>query len=378
MARAREAPGAPVAGELPLIEAYGTHFEVGVQLGEQCRERIHALLDLYRSKVQTNGLRWANLGERLQPYLQATDKHLPQYIDELRGVAKGAGLPLHDIFALVCPEAASASPATADPAAGRGCTDFVVGPGATADGSVLACHNEDWTCREAGWAVITRIKAGDEPEWLSTAYAGIIPTTGFNDAGISLTGNALSPNDEQTGIPKLMMVRAILGAGNVRDALAAAIMEPRASSYNNIVTSESGEAFSVEASATDWEMIPIENGVLVHTNHYVTPRMQRYEANRQEIAGSVMRYHRARRLVEQHRGRIDVAVARQILSDHAGQPGAICRHPWARPGEPADNLSQTVFSVQIDLTRRVFWASWGLTCQAPTPTAYRFRADEAR
>lgn len=364
-----EIPGAPVSGPLPLVEAYGTHFEVGCQIGSQCRESLHKMLAHYRAHCQTQfGLDWPAACRMAGPYLNVTEKHFPQYVDELRGVAKGSGLDLVDVFALVCRESADTGP-------GRGCTDFVVGPGATADGSVLACHNEDWACRDAGWAVIARIQAGDEPEFLATSYAGIIPTTGYNDAGISLTGNALSPNDERVGIPKLVTVRAILGAHNLRDAFAAATRDPRASSYNNILTDVSGEAFSIEGSATDWEAIPITDGVLVHTNHYVTGRMQKYEADRHDIAGSIMRYHRAGRLVEQHRGRIDLAVARQILSDHAGAPASVCRHPYARPGD-TDDPGQTVFSVQVDLTRRIFWASWGLTCQS-APTAYRFRADES-
>ena len=54
------------------------------------------------------------------------------------------------------------------------------------------------------------------------------------------------------------------------------------------------EVVNVEGSATDAELTdPDERGHLVHTNHYVWERMQRYEGDPDYVPHSDARYRRA-------------------------------------------------------------------------------------
>ena len=62
----------------------------------------------------------------------------------------------------------------------------------------------------------------------------------------------------------------------------------------------------------------------VHTNHYVTPEFQSLETN--SLADSCPRLDRMRELVQENWGTITVDTMKRILSDHKGDPGAICRH----------------------------------------------------
>ncbi len=355
---------------LPLISVRArTYREAGEAIGARCREGISALVEQVRAALARRGIEWSDHVAAVAPYLEAGRTFDPRYVEELEGVASGAGIPFPDLFAVACQE----DPSRVAPAP-RGCTDFVATPAATGDGTVLACHNEDVA---AGWeplAAILRLQVADEPEFLASCYAGIVPTTGFNEAGISLTGNALEPNDVRVGVPKIFAVRRALASRHLGEALRAAVPPGRASSYNNILATSDGLAYSVEGSATDFELLPLEDeGFLVHTNHYVAPRMRRYEADPAAVFGSVIRYDRARQLVREHLGRLSRRTAQAILADHAHAPYSLCRH--LAEGSGTGWRGKTVFSVIVELTRLTLWACWGNPCEGEF-VPYRLASDE--
>ena len=62
----------------------------------------------------------------------------------------------------------------------------------------------------------------------------------------------------------------------------------------------------------------------LHTNHYITERFAHFETH--ETADSVPRIQRIRQLVSERWGQLDVESIKEILADHEGDPGAICRH----------------------------------------------------
>jgi len=64
--------------------------------------------------------------------------------------------------------------------------------------------------------------------------------------------------------------------------------------------------------------------VRLHTNHYITRKFEGFEDG--TLPDSVPRLVRVRQLVRQHWGKINVATVKEILADHDGEPGAICRH----------------------------------------------------
>jgi isopenicillin-N N-acyltransferase-like protein len=150
-------------------------------------------------------------------------------------------------------------------------------------------------------------------------------SVGFNSAGLALTGNELSPNDDRVGIPRLLLVRDILRRWTLDEAVGAALHPRRASSYNNLLSHRDGGVVSVEGSATDAELLrPDERGTLAHTNHYTSPRMAAYERDPGDIAGSCTRERAARSWLE--RGPATPELLRAALSDHEGAPDSLCRH----------------------------------------------------
>ncbi len=334
------------ADPIPLLEVKGTHRQVGQQIGEALRPGLQRLLAHTRERLP-GGVSWEKMLQQSQLYLAYSRTVYPHYIEELEGMAQGAGVPFATLFLEMCEELWEGT-------AWRGCTDLLARGRATADGSTLVAHTNDLSPEVEDDLVILKVQAGDEPEFLGVSVGGLGYSAGFNAAGISMTGNELANNDIRPGVPRLLIVRAILAARRLEEAMTACLLPARASSYNNIIADPYGEAYSLEGSATDCEPIYIEGDLLAHANHYVSPAMRRFEADRNDIAGSVIRYHRALRLLRENYGQHSPELFKALLADHANYPGSICKH---------GPETVTVFSLILNLNERRAWIGKGRPCQ---------------
>ena len=90
---------------LPLIEARGTHHEIGRQVGEASRERIGRSVAYYEEHIEwLAGMPFAAAEARALPLLRHAERDLPQYVAELAGMAEGAGIPFEKLLVLNCGE----------------------------------------------------------------------------------------------------------------------------------------------------------------------------------------------------------------------------------------------------------------------------------
>lgn len=327
---------------LPVVEVSGKPYELGRAAGKKCAQKaVVYKKSISESVLYYTGQSWDKAIRRAKLYLPFAEEFCPDYVEELRGYAEGSKLPFDEVFTFCCHELLS-------PQGFKGCTDIVVNGDITEDGHVLAAHNEDWSGDALATVVLLHAKPAGKPEFFTTSYAGILPSCGMNSAGISLTGNALSPNDVRLGIPKIFPVRKVMEARRIGEALEWAAPDERASSYNNIVTDRNGEIYSLEGSATDCARIYGIDGYLVHTNHYTAPKMEKFEAEPNAMSCSIFRFNRALRLIERQLGTVTVESMKSILRDHVNRPGSICRH--AEPGKHSLDVSETIFSIIYDLT----------------------------
>ncbi len=333
--------------EIPVIEVRGTHREVGQQIGARCQPQIRSMLANLRQDLPA-GVSWQAILAQSQLYLAFSRAVYPQYVAELEGIAAGAEAPFDEIFLAMCEELWESA------AWKRGCSDLAGRGPATLDGSTLIAHTNDLLPQAEDDLVILKVRAGDEPEFLGVSSGGVGISAGFNAAKISLTGNQLDNNDIRPGVPRLLVVRAILGSHHLSAALDHCLLPQRASSYNNLIADGSGEVYCMEGSATDCEPLYIEENILAHTNHYLSPAMRRYEADRNSIGNSVVRYNRAMRLLRENYGRLTPELFQKLLADHAGYPTSICKHGLE---------TVTVFSIIIQLEQLRAWIGRGRACE---------------
>jgi isopenicillin-N N-acyltransferase-like protein len=296
-------------------------------------------------------------GRKIRPYVR---DYFPDFLDELRGYSEASNVPLVELIA-------QWSGYTPSLAVGRkGCTDLAVSSEVTKDGCVYAAHNEDYSSVYEGLVVPVHIQVTGKPDFFAMSYGGIFPTIGFNSAGISLTGNEVSPNDRRLGIPKMFPPRKVLEATSFLEALSYSTPEKRGDSFNNIVCTAEGELYSMEASATQFEAIYGADGFIVHTNHYTSPKMLKFEEN--FGLSTRVRYNRALKLLKSELGKVTVDTIMKIQSDHIGYPLSICRHE--DPKVTPKLNSKTLFGAIINLTDKTVLITQGNPC---TPSYSKYK-----
>lgn len=339
---------------IATIEVAGTHRQVGRQIGEQMKLQIQHMIARLRQSLPP-GVTWRQMLLKGDLCLAHSRAAYPRYVEELEGIAEASDLPFEDIFLAVCEELwEPAAWHTGTAVLTRACTDFAARGQATVDGATLIAHNNDLPPEAADNLVVIKARAGDDPEFLAVSVGGLGFSAGFNAAGISMTGNAVSCSDIRPGVPRMLIARAILAAGHLGEAMDACLLPLRASNYNNVIADASGEVYCMEGSATDCEPIYIDQNIMAHANHYISQPMRRFEANRNYIGGSILRHNRALRLLSENYGRLTPEVLMGLLADHANYPASICKHEGA---------TVTVFSIIIKLNALKSWIGNGCPCQ---------------
>lgn len=359
------------AREIPVLRVSGGYRDAGRQIGEACAAPMRRAVDLSNAGLPRGGRTVDELLADADRCRVITRECFPWLVEELDGVAEGAGVDADLLFAASIEELWEERPSqpgvTEGQTQGR-CTDVLAAPGATDTGHLLVAHNNDLSAGSEGDVIAIERDIPGDPVIFSLGIGPWI-SVGWNSAGLSLTGNEVSPNDERNGIPRLLLVRAQLKARSFAEAVAVSLHDQRASAYNTVLASAGGEAVDIEASATDHEAWRAgDRGVIVHTNHYVSEHMVGYEADPSYAVRSGLRLGRARELLAGiGPGPIGRDALLAILSDHQNGDDAICRHP----ADPAG--TKTVFWCLADVTQGAISYGLGNPCRSRTQT-YEFAA----
>ncbi|MGD0708036.1 MAG: C45 family peptidase [Anaerolineaceae bacterium] len=344
---------------LPMVKVYGSHREMGRQIGETFPSQIKHSIDdakaLIDSTYETLQLTWESANIQARKYLPFAQERYPQYVDEILGMAEGAGVSFDDLVALNAMEAV-----TMDALHLTKCTSMAVDEKHTANGHVLIAHNEDWLPEDEPDVFMVHAKPDDEPAWLAMTYGGLLPNIGLNAAGIGQCCDSVYPSDSRIGIPRILASRAVLGARTIAEAMRHMLIPLRAAGYNHLLAHESGELYNVEVSARRFAVLYAEDGYIAHTNHYQDFQMQTVEHEPDELISTRVRYHRAMRLLRQT-DKHTPQTLEVILRDHVNFPDSICNHAMNEI-DPMDR-EKTITSLIMDLTDRQISATWGSPCK---------------
>ncbi|MGD2148924.1 MAG: C45 family autoproteolytic acyltransferase/hydrolase, partial [Anaerolineae bacterium] len=329
-------------------------------------------LDTYRRIfAHYAGWDWDAVSRHAKTYVLAIEGYREHLLEEMQGIAEGAGLAFEDILALnVRTEvmfAAVARAADRSPAAAEGCTTVVALPEATADRHTLLGQNWDWIPGTGGNVVVLEAEPDDGPAFVTLVEAGLLAKTGLNSAGIGLVTNALVSDADrgEPAVPYHVILRAILESERASQALNAITRHRRASSANYLIAHRDGEAINVEAAPGDYSRVFIDfpdAGLFSHTNHFTNLRFDLRDVGIWDGPDSLLRLRRVQRLLDGRRGRIDVAVLREVLSDHFSHPESVCAHP--DPRCPDVEQYATQFSIVMDLDAVAIWLGQGNPCQS--------------
>ena len=341
----------------------GTPYERGVQYGAACKAEIQLSMRSYEAMfAQHRNMTWAQartLSLQFLPAIRALDE---TYIQEMQGIADGAGISFEDVLVINARSELLYSnlPVNAQPP--QECTAFSLLPPATADGAVIAGQNWDYALAQRDAVVIVRIPGeGERPTLLFFPEAGMIGGKGCNSAGLSLTLNALRTQEYGIGVPVHIRMRRILECSTLNKAYEAAVKGEIPAPANLIMTHKDGLALEVELSPAGVEVLMPEQGVLVHANHFIGPRLS--ALHRHASGSSRVRLQRARQLFCGKSG-LTVKDAQAALRDHEGYPTSICDHSAMLFSQTHED-SATNFGLIMELTHNEVWLAPGNPCENP-------------
>jgi isopenicillin-N N-acyltransferase-like protein len=379
----------------PIITVDGSPFERGHQYGAASAALIrHSIASYARLFAYRRGLDWAASCEEALTYRPILADVAPHLLEEMAGIAAGAGLALGDIVALnvrtelmagvasgiyhphhqaaLARNRAAGVPQHPEEAAASGdgqpiddgeCTTAVALPATTADGATLLAQTWDWSGDQREACVVLRIREPGKPTILTVTEAGIVAKIGMNSAGVAVSLNLLRSHADgkEPGMPVHILLRLMLEAESFAQAKALAGRLPAAGSSCVTVAGARGDALSLELTPGAIGEVPSEEGLLAHANHCVDGAAMAGECPLDPISTSRERAGRAWDLLREASGSITVATMQALLRDREGAPRCICRKPDMRL-HPVDR-GESVLGVVMELGRGVMHVAPGVPCE---------------
>ena len=358
---------------IPRVRVAGTAYERGRQYGAQARDRVHRSVQAYHDVLAYyTGWDWDTVRRVAEGFEAPIAGFRPAYLEEMRGIADGAGVDPADVLAInVRTEVMYAAKARLAPLAARApqppaeCSAFAVAPAPAQPGATLIGQNWDWLLHANQTLVALEARQEDGPDFVTVVEAGLLAKAGLNAAGLGLVTNALVTEADvgAPGLPYHVLLRAILDCATVTEALEVLQAGPRSSSANYLIAHASGAALDVEAAPGDFtRLYPLypDQGVLLHTNHFLSPGLGPVDVSLWAMPSSAVRLQRLRAGTGQP-GALTLDHFRALLADHADYPHSICSHP-----DPADHpLEQgaTIASLLMDPNAGRVWLAAGNPCQ---------------
>lgn len=356
--------------EYPRIVVEGAPAQRGEQYGRLARNRIHRSLRGYAQAFQGIAqLGWEQARAWGADFAPAIERWDARYVEELRGIASGAGVDLLDVLALnIRTEVIFSARVRHGVRVPAECTSVAVTGALAEGGATLIGQNWDYLPHTRETTVVLELRQDDGVRIVTVVEAGLLAKMGMNDAGLALATNGLATTLDagEPGVPYHVLLRRVLECRSVADAVAAIAAAPRASSGNFMLADPSGAVCDVEAwtgSGTHVGVLEPVDGLLVHTNHCLTAPQDGPGRPFHLTDASAWRYARAAERVRERGGPVSVADFQRAFADHLHHPWGVCTHDDLR--EPEHERSPTVASLIMEpATRRMLLAD-GNPCTTP-------------
>jgi isopenicillin-N N-acyltransferase like protein len=335
----------------PILDLGGAPFERGRAHGTLARTRVERSLANYAELFAFCGLPWDEAQRRGAGYRDLIGEFDPALLEEIEGIARGAGRKPEEILALNVRTEILPSSYLQGVDHGE-CTAIAVHPAASLTGGTLLAQNWDWVGRQRDALVLLRISEREGPACLTLTEAGMLAKIGLNAAGFGVCLNILSSihDGRQRGVPVHVLLRALLKRASVRDAIDFTDRLSYAGSSNVLCADRAGDAASLELSPKGRRVVRGDGATLCHTNHFVDAEASAWQSPLADYLSTVPRLECARRHAAA-RPKHGIEDLKRLLRDESDGLVSICRRPDAALPEQA--RIESVASVIMELARGV-------------------------
>lgn len=341
--------------ELPQVRVSGSPMTMGEQLGESLRDMARGLVAL-RLKNASDYLAERRIEGGLDLYRRvgtACLEHLERWDPighaELAGTARGAGIPLIDLYSAVnlTDIRDVSSIGVIEGSHDEGCTAFMAP--VQQETPLLVGQTWDLNAGDLEFVVAVHRVPDDGPETWSVTVAGAPTLIGMNEHGLWVGTTNIKVRGARPGIGYMDIQHRVIRERSHDAAVKLAMDAPRAAAHTYWYADESGGT-ELECSADRAVRRPLGSVPLIQTNHCLDDDHVVQEGEPPQPS-SRARLSRATALLAS--GSVDAARARDIMADRSDGVLSINRLP--EDGEPTTTNACTIGVPQ----NRVFEACRG-------------------
>lgn len=329
---ATRAPAEPQAGMdgFYLVTLQGGPYELGLQQGRLFKQQINEVYKIYLNDLVYNewvkqyailkGVTeaYGNPRKAMAKFAKENEKFIPpEYIEEMKGLAEGAGLDYREVLNMA---------AHVDYFAILMCSTMVAAGPATPDGKLVEARNLDWASGQAQeldpYSTIFVYKPDKGHSFVSILYPGIVGAlSAVNDAQLTVELNfSMAKKNGRSGFPALLITRHIAQNAATLDEAEKIIRDmPRIAGYNiTVADGKTNKARLIEITADGVGVMDLRpDGTLVSTNHFVTKELagQNVDSSRFSETPSGERLDRLNALIKENHGKIDPQAGMKMIHD---------------------------------------------------------------
>nr|WP_047144570.1 C45 family peptidase [Aquamicrobium sp. LC103] len=342
--------------QFPFVEISGGPRDRGRQYGAFASARIARGIEHYLAQFSACGLDTASIRRHVESYLPRIRDFAPTLVEEMEGIAEGAGVEFESIVLLnarteLLHEARVVANRQREKEEPDGCTGVVILPQASATGQLIHALNWDWKAECASTSVVVRIRRDDGPDVLTFTEAGAVARAGMNADGLAVTANYIESDQDfrKPGVPLALVRRKVLEAETYAQAIGVIASTETLTSNNLILSHRDGVAIDFECAPAETFAVYPTDGMIVHANHWTSVAgLAKYkDTGILTTPDSLYRDHRVRERLLLKGGKISKADLVEALRDNFGDPWSVCRPP--RPN-PYGALTATVAMLVMDST----------------------------
>ncbi|KAM0809371.1 putative Acyl-coenzyme A:6-aminopenicillanic acid acyl-transferase-domain-containing protein [Seiridium cardinale] len=348
------------------VRCSGSSYEIGETHGRVAASQIRGSIAFYTKLFQKScSMDWPDVLHEAEQYIEHLESLAPLYVEEIRGIAAGAGLGFLDILALNVRTEINFGLFTGDSAAGKkarvddipsdGCTAlaWLTAEGQGQEGKSWLCQNWDWMVEQGENLIVCYISQPGTgiPDIAMVTEAGIIGKIGLNSSGVGCCLNAIRCRGvDRTKLPIHFALRTVLESQS-RDEAVKRIETAGVAGSGHILVADPAGSVGLECTSK-WvkELAMSSSGQICHTNHLLLPHDDVDEPA--WLADSPQRLARIRELVSDIEKPTASAIA-DIFKDVDGYPSSINRK------QIEGTLSQTLFNIVMDLSSRTAKVTFG-------------------
>jgi predicted choloylglycine hydrolase len=323
-----------------IIHLDGSYYSIGYSEGQRAAQKQRLLRHVLKLPIFADVI-----SERFNKITQLLSEYNPGLLDEMKGFSDAIGIPYPEVVVKM-------SLYGFKPIIPGACTQIALLPERTANRHMLIGRSYDFSdIRVLTDRRLVLLSPEGSLASIGTSQHFFGRYDGMNSAGLYVgMSAALGKGYQKEGFFFPMVVRILLDSCRfANEALQLIQKIPHSASYNYLIA-DAGNAYVVEVSPPKFAIRQAKKGLLIATNHYVSPSMK--EEQKKVLPNSMFRYRTVEGLLGGS-SKNDLSGLQKVLSGHHDE--GVCVHHYM-------SFLGTLWSATYDLDTKEVYYALGAPC----------------